>query len=76
MGWQHVEAEGPYEEYERADGLATVRVRERSDGGFVVRLDRLEQAPNGPSYRRETAPDRKSADALAEELMDAFDVEE
>ena len=76
MTWQHVDAEGPYDEYERADGLATVRVREQTGGGFAVRLDCLEQAPDGPEYRRETRGDRSAAAALAEEWMDAFDVPE
>ncbi|QLG27555.1 hypothetical protein HUG10_08320 [Halorarum halophilum] len=75
MSWQRVDAAGPYDEYERADGLATVRVRERPGGGFAVRLDCLRQAPDGPEYRRETADDRETADALAEEWMDAFDGE-
>ena len=73
MSWTQVAAERGYDEYERADGVATVRVRERAAGGYVVRLDRLEQATDGPAYRRETAPDREAADALAEEWMDEFD---
>ncbi|QLG61645.1 DUF7543 family protein [Halorarum salinum] len=75
MSWQPVETDGPYDEHERADGLATVRVRERSDGGSVVRLDVLEQAPEGPSYRREACEDREAAELLAAEWMDEFDVE-
>lgn len=75
MSWQSVETDGPYEEYERVDGLATVRVRERSDGGSVVRLDVLKQAPEGPSYRRETCEDREAAESLAAEWMGEFDDE-
>lgn len=52
-------------EWTRRDGLATVRVRERADGGFVVRYDRLEQAPEGETYRRERCADRETALELA-----------
>lgn len=73
MRWQSVQTDGPHEERERSDGFATVRVRERPDGGFLVRLDVLEQAPAGPTYRRETREDRGAAEALAREWMTAFD---
>ncbi|WP_313694355.1 DUF7543 family protein [Halorarum halobium] len=75
MTWEEAGAVGAYTEYERTDGHATVRLRERASGGFVVRLDRLEQAADGPEYRRETRGDRESAVALAEAWMDEFSVE-
>lgn len=53
--------DGPTTEWERRDGTATVRVRERPDGRYVVRLDRLTQAPEGPAYRHAVVPDREAA---------------
>ncbi|ESP88525.1 DUF7543 family protein [Candidatus Halobonum tyrrellensis] len=76
MGWERAETDAAGDEWEREDGHATIRLRERTDGGFVVRLDRLTQAPEGSAYRRETAPDREAAEALAAEWRDAFDVAE
>jgi hypothetical protein len=68
MDWERTrggEREGPVEEWTRNDGLATVRLRERADGSFVVRYDRLEQAPEGRAYRHERRPDRETAATLA-----------
>lgn len=64
-------------EWHRADGGATVRLRERADGGFVVRLDVLEQAPEGSVYERETTTDRATATGLAAQFRDthALDAE-
>ncbi|WP_058365006.1 DUF7543 family protein [Haloparvum sedimenti] len=60
-------------EWERGDGLATVRVREKGGGtGFVVRIDVLEQAADGPDYRRESVADEDRAEALAAEWREAF----
>ena len=75
MGWQTVETDAAGEEWERADGHATVRLRERTDGRFAVRLDRLTQAPEGSAYRRETVETRETAEALAAEWREEFDVE-
>lgn len=55
-------------EWSRADGHATVRLRERADGRYVVRLDRLKQASDGTAYRRVTVEDRAVAMERAEEL--------
>ncbi len=38
-----------------------VRVRERADGGFVVRLDVMEQAADASAYERERFDDREAA---------------
>ena len=76
MGWHIVDTDAAGDEWERDDGHATVRLRERTDGRVAVRLDRLEQAPEGPAYRRETAPDREAAEALAGEWREEFDVAE
>lgn len=74
MGWQAVDSDAAGEEWEREDGYATIRLRERTDGRVVVRLDRLAQAPEGSAYRRETVP-REDAEALAAEWREAFDRE-
>lgn len=60
-------------EWERADRLATVRLREKSGGsGFVVRIDVLEQAADGPDYRRESVAEEDDAENLAAEWREAF----
>ncbi|MFB6168035.1 MAG: hypothetical protein ABEJ43_04235 [Haloferacaceae archaeon] len=58
-------------EWTRSDGLATVRLRERADGSFVVRYDRLEQAAAGRAYRYERLPSREAAAELAAEWRGA-----
>ncbi|MFC6786204.1 hypothetical protein ACFQFH_09970 [Halobaculum halobium] len=73
MPWKEAETPERYDEWEREDGYATLRVRERRDGSYVVRLDRLEQAPDGRGYRRERVADRERADELIEEWKTAFD---
>ncbi|GAA0208919.1 DUF7543 family protein [Halobaculum roseum] len=76
MPWSEVETPERYEEWERADGYATLRVREHPDGSYVVRLDRLEQAPDGRGYRRERVDDRERADDLVSEWKAAFELQE
>jgi hypothetical protein len=61
-------------EWERSDGRATVRLRQRGDGAWVVRLDRLTQAPEGPLYREKRLDDREAADAVAERWRRLYDV--
>jgi hypothetical protein len=73
--WEQTETVTDVTEWERDDGNATVRIRERPNGGFVVRLDRLEQAPEGSGYRRETATDRERAEEIAADLRAEFDTE-
>jgi hypothetical protein len=53
-------------EWERADGHATIRIRERADGGFAVRYDQLHQADGGRGYAYETVDTRAAAEALVE----------
>jgi hypothetical protein len=53
-------------EWTRSDGYVTIRRRRRADGGWVVRLDRLYQAPEGSGYRRERVDDVESAKQLLE----------
>ncbi|MFC7137434.1 DUF7543 family protein [Halobaculum litoreum] len=76
MPWTPVDTVDRYEEWERSDGLATLRVRERRGGGYVVRLDRLEQAPDGRAYRRERVADREAAEALVDAWKREFDLPE
>ncbi|MFB6160858.1 MAG: hypothetical protein ABEJ61_06735 [Haloferacaceae archaeon] len=67
MDWRRTRSGERLVEWERADGLATVRVRERADGRYTVRYDRLEQAPAGAAYRHRVVPDREAATDLAAE---------
>jgi len=61
MSWTLSREDEAIAEWERADGYATVRVRERADGGFVVRLDVMEQAADASAYERERFADREAA---------------
>jgi hypothetical protein len=61
MGWSLGREDEAITEWERADGYATVRLRERADGGFVVRLDVMEQAADESVYERERFDDREAA---------------
>ncbi|ERH13504.1 MAG: hypothetical protein J07HB67_02544 [halophilic archaeon J07HB67] len=72
MSWERAETSTAVTEWERTDRMATVRIRERPDGRFVVRVDRLEQAPEGPAYRRETAADRETAETIATGMREEF----
>lgn len=67
MPWSVRRDDGTITEWERSDGYATVRVRDRVDGRFVVRLDVMEQAPEGRRYERETYEDREAAEERAAE---------
>lgn len=60
MEWEPTE-----DGWRRADGTAVLTLRETADGRWAVTLDRLEQAPEGPAYRRETLDSREAAAALA-----------
>lgn len=71
MDWDRTRDGEVVEEWTRHDGLATVRLRERADGSFAVRYDRLEQAPEGREYRYERRADREAAAELAAEWRDA-----
>lgn len=63
-------------EWERGDDYATIRKRERGDGGYVVRLDVMEQADDASQYERETVGTEADADALVEEWQAEYDLEE
>lgn len=66
MEWTRSREEADLVEWTRADGYVTIRRRRRADGGWVVRLDRLYQAPEGGGYRRERAADAEAASQLVE----------
>ncbi len=61
MEWTRTREDGGLVEWTRSDGYATVRRRRRPDGEWVVRLDRLHQAPDGGGYRRERVADESAA---------------
>jgi len=61
MPWSLGREDDVITEWERSDGYATVRVRERGDGGFVARLDVMEQAADESAYERERFDDREAA---------------
>jgi len=73
--WEQTETDAALTEWERADGAATVRLRERPDGGFVVRADRLRQAPEGSAYERARADDRETAEELAATFRERYDTQ-
>ncbi|QHS15802.1 DUF7543 family protein [Halopenitus persicus] len=74
MSWRVRRDRDGITEWERSDGLASIRKRERADGaGYVVRIDRLEQAPEGRTYRRESVADAAAADALVDEWQETFE---
>jgi hypothetical protein len=47
--------------WEREDRFARVVVRRTATDAWAVTLDRLQQAPEGQAYRRETVADRETA---------------
>lgn len=75
MEWTLNREEEGLVEWTRADGYATIRCRQRADGEWVVRLDRLYQAPDGSGYRRERVGDVDAAKRVAEAWRDEHDGE-
>ncbi|WP_435161836.1 DUF7543 family protein [Halorubrum sp. SY-15] len=65
MRWSCTRDDETVTEWERSDGYATVRLRERADGGYVARLDVMEQAADERTYDRRTFGDREAAEAQA-----------
>jgi hypothetical protein len=76
MAWTETrtDAAEPVDEWEREDGWATIRRRQRSDGSWVVRLDRLTQAPKGSCYREERVESRAEAAEVVAAWREAYDV--
>jgi len=66
MEWTRTRDVETLVEWTRSDGHVTVRRRRRPDGEWVVRLDRLHQAPEGGGYRRERVADESAAVDLVE----------
>ena len=66
MEWTRTRNETGLVEWTREDGHATVRRRRRPDGEWVVRFDRLHQAPDGRGYRHERVTDESAARELLE----------
>ncbi|WP_380674910.1 DUF7543 family protein [Salinigranum sp. GCM10025319] len=75
MGWTE-RSESSVVEWERTDGWATIRLRERADEGWVIRLDRLTQAPEGALFREERVETRADAEDVAAEWREAYDAPE
>lgn len=65
MCWSCTRDDETVTEWERSDGYATVRLREQADGGYVARLDVMEQAVDERTYDRQTFADREAAEARA-----------
>lgn len=74
--WTRRETPDVLAEWERGDGHATVRVRERPDGRYVVRFDRLVQAAEGETYRYEVVDDHERALERAASWRERFDERE
>ncbi|WP_224269521.1 DUF7543 family protein [Haloprofundus salinisoli] len=72
MGWTRTDPTDRLTEWKRDDGWATIRLRETGAGRWVVRLDRLEQAPEGRTYRRESVDTRERARELVEAWRETF----
>ena len=75
MPWSLGRDDDVISEWERSDGYATVRLRERGDGGFVARLDVMEQAVDDSTYERERFDSRKAALERAAAWRDARDID-
>jgi hypothetical protein len=75
MSWSLEREDGRITEWERSDRYATVRLRERGDGRFVVRLDVMEQATDDRTYDRVVVDDRETAEARAAAWRDDRDIE-
>lgn len=75
MPWSLGRDDDVISEWERSDGYATVRLRERGDGGFVARLDVMEQAVDESTYKRERFDTREAALERAKAWRDARDID-
>ncbi|AZQ13587.1 hypothetical protein [Halorubrum sp. PV6] len=75
MPWSLGRDDDVISEWERSDGYATVRLRERGDGGFVARLDVMEQAVDESVYKRERFDTREAALERAKAWRDARDID-
>ncbi len=76
MGWTETDARSGVREWVRDDDCATIRMREASGSRWVVRLDRLHQAPEGSLYRRVEFEARDDAASLVSDWRARYDSEE
>ena len=76
MEWDQTTVEDGIEEWTRADGNATIRLRRRTDGRFAVRLDRLYQADEDRGYAYEVVETRDTAEALVDDWQREAAVDE
>ncbi|WP_297884514.1 hypothetical protein [uncultured Halorubrum sp.] len=76
MSWSLERDDGTVTEWERSDGYATVRLRERSAGGVVARLDVMEQAVDESTYERQRFDDPEAAEERAAAWRDAHDLDD
>ena len=75
MEWTQSEERDGFVEWTRADGYATIRRRQRADGEWIVRFDRLHQAPAGGGYHRERAADLDAATEIIESWKETDPIE-
>jgi hypothetical protein len=71
MEWTQSRVDDSLVEWTREDGYATLRRRRRPDGEWIVRLDRLHQAPDGRAYRHERVTSESAAVAVIDEWKSA-----
>lgn len=76
MTWSVGRDDDAITEWERSDGYATIRLRERGDGGVVLRLDVMEQAVDESTYIRERFDDRETALDRAATWREERDIED
>ena len=76
MSWSLRREDATITEWERSDGYATVRLRERGDGRFVVRLDVMEQAVDDRAYDRVVLDERAPAAEQAAVWRGEHDLDE
>lgn len=75
MGWEQTQGDADHLAWERSDDYARVTVRETATGAWAITVDQLEQAADGPAYRRETTENREDAVTLATRWREEFDME-
>ena len=73
MEWTQSRDDDGLVEWTREDGYATLRRRRRPDGEWIVRLDRLHQAPDGRAYRHERVTSESAAVAVIDGWKSASD---
>ncbi|WP_281195580.1 hypothetical protein [Halorubrum sp. F4] len=76
MTWSLKREDATITEWERSDGYATVRIRERGDGRFVVRLDVMEQAVDDRAYDRVVLDERAAAEERAAAWREERDLDD